>query len=878
MKRFSQDAIKARLVARAKLDADSATILDDSAFNRVLDVFCEGLSEVARYLEYNTMEKKWTNAHNLTSLTHMGKLIGKKRRRPISSIGYVLVSHTDDNGSNRLANYGKYFFDVDQASDFDNIEQNINANYIEKAALVPWVSSDVYTIPKYSIFKTASGVQFLSTQSISSRILSNPYRDIIANANKYNNFISSGGWDGIKYLKVPVIQGSLQEVNLGVTKGERFEVFQIHASNVEAASNTISRDFFTIEIVPQSSNIKTEKWVEIANIRLAGPYDKVFETKLSEDGESVIIKFGDGISGFIPPAGSTVKCTYLETLGEGGNVEQAGQITQMAFPTGYSMIDPRKNVASTFLSCTNIVAISGGRNIEDEEEYRINAPTSYLDSYTTAVKAIYEKKIRENSPVLLSKLKCFSDVNFNASKIDDDKKIDSEVINGLTVANELTIVSNSLKVTAIKANGKKFDNATVDEEFIKPILKIIGDLKGPNDSISYQEPNFIKIAPSIKINTFDTTKTEEDIYSEVATAVQTKYSIFNTDFRKPLYSSELIHLASIFKYTDSVNMLIEAIADISYDKEKIVILNTRADGDKIKMTSSSWNNSKADSIGSLVAIPFKFDKIFSSNKYRQGFKNCSVSSNYLLKVDIRFINNSARKSDSKTLFLYDNRKSEDVSLENCKKLNIDGTEIAAKNTITSLQSKIGIPQLDFFDDTDDKFNNRQVRVAQFQLIQDITDEEFMSKAKSFQTAPFENRPFEILSNGEKKRFNSFDVDTSLRMPIVEGGSTSKVCYKLNKNWVPYIDVVFNENYDDPNSVLYASGYVILPLSWLKLIDMNSDKTQALLMETLSRNLKQYLDIKVYAVPKQEDFELNSWQDIIFVDDDDIKVEKNIKFQ
>lgn len=879
MKRFDYESVKSRLIARAKINADSATILDDSAFNNVLDVFSEGISEAARYLEYNTMEKKWTNAQNMPSLTHMGKLIGRKRKRPVSSIGYVVVSHTDANGNNRLANYGKYFFDLDQASDYDNIIQETNSNYIERSALVPWTCSDVYTIPKGTIFKSANGTQFISTQAVSTRLLSNAYKDISASSSKLEDFISAGGWDGIKYVKVPVIQGIQIETALGTTRGVRFESFALNAENVEDASNTISKNYFSIEVTPNTANAKTEVWAEIPNIRLAGPYDKVYETKLSEDGTFIIIKFGDGISGYMPPRGSTIVCKYLETLGSKGNIEATGQIQDMTFPTGYKMIDPRTNTISTFLSCTNITSISGGRDIEDEDEYRLNAPTSYLSSYTTAVKSAYEKKIKEASPVLLGKLKCFSDTNFNASQIDTtfDENVYDELVN------EVSIINNTLKVTAIRANGKKFDNATVDEEFIKPIIKTIGDIKGPNDAISYIEPNFIKISPSVKINTYDLNTTEEDIKNEVATSIQTKYSIFNTDFKTPLYASEINHLASIFKYTDSVNMFIEALANVSFDEDKILLLNTGASTNTagISLRDTSWDNRSTDSIGTLLAIPFNFDKVYSSNKYKQGFKNYKVNSRYLLKVDLHFINNSSKEANSRTFFLYDNRidTANNTTLEEAKGMTIDNMPVVHKSALdTDMSSKIGISSLWYPDETKDDFNRRQVRIAQFPYITNITDEEFMSKAKSWTTTPFENRPFEVDENGEKKRYNSSEVASDLRRPLTEGGDTSRICYKKNTNWIPYVDIVYNENYEDSSSVLYANGYFILPLSYLGLNSSINTTTEALCYKTLSSLLKQFIELKIYALPVQDDIEPQNWQDIVFCDDDDIKVERVLKYK
>ena len=119
----------------------------------------------------------------MSSLQTMGNLIGRKRQRAKSAIGYVIVSHTDRDGVERLSNYGSTFFDLDESSDYDNIDQEESANYIKKSALVPWTSPSVYEVPKGTIFTAANGTQFISTKTVKTRILSTPWSSI---KNNYN--------------------------------------------------------------------------------------------------------------------------------------------------------------------------------------------------------------------------------------------------------------------------------------------------------------------------------------------------------------------------------------------------------------------------------------------------------------------------------------------------------------------------------------------------------------------------------------------------------------------------------------------------------------------------------------------------------------------
>ena len=164
-------------------------------------------------------------------------------------------------------------------------------------------------------------------------------------------------------------------------------------------------------------------------------------------------------------------------------------------------------------------------NIEDEDEYRTNAPTSYLKSYTTAVKDTYVERIMKESPILLDKIQIGTSTSFVADQY--DKAIGASIIEN--VSNEISTISESITITAVKANGDKLSDTEADE-LLKTVTQKIGNVKGPNDFFSYKEPNFIKLAPSIKITSSDIATKEEDIRQEVSQAISNNFSIFSVDF------------------------------------------------------------------------------------------------------------------------------------------------------------------------------------------------------------------------------------------------------------------------------------------------------------------------------------------------------------
>jgi hypothetical protein len=187
---------------RLMISEDWANVLGVGTIGNLLHTISEGNAEIARYLEYLYNEKKWRNARNMSSLTHLADLITYKRQLPKSSIGYVVVSHNDLNGIQRLPNFGVTFFDLDQSSDFDDLVQNQRATFVEKNALVPWTSDINYLIPHDTVFKTAKGSSFVSFEDVESRALKEPFAAIKTNPVRLDDFWRAGGWNGIKYNNI----------------------------------------------------------------------------------------------------------------------------------------------------------------------------------------------------------------------------------------------------------------------------------------------------------------------------------------------------------------------------------------------------------------------------------------------------------------------------------------------------------------------------------------------------------------------------------------------------------------------------------------------------------------------------------------------------
>lgn len=830
-KRFDFDSIKARMLEGLRKKSDWALILGNGTVGNLVDVIAESEAEDARYLEHLFRETKWETAQSISSLQAQSSLISYKRQLPQSALGYVIMSHTDIDGRNRLANYGQYFFDIDASSDYDDIIKNDDATEEEKHALVPWVNSTSYLIPKGTRFISSSGIEYFSTEAASSRSLSKAISKM--NDVEKADFEKRGGWKGIKYLKIPVMQGIQRTVSIGkCSSTTRFQSFVLPTVDVDAASNSVSSSYFYVYVIPENSSTPVY-FTEIDHLSRATSLDNVFEKSILKDESGVKIKFGDGVSGALPPDG-IVYVHYVETLGSKGDITSKYQISQFILPAGYTVIDPRSDSNTSFLNVTNISTIEGGKDIEDVDDFRDNAPSSYLQSYTTATTKNYLNAILKYSPISLLHCKIFLDDSVKTTKIDYTMSESSN-----NVINKLISSSNVIYITAMQSNGELIPDDEVDDKFLNPLIASIKDIKSPTDKFSFVQPNLIEIVPSIKVQSSSYDYSQSDISDYVKEIIANEYDIFNQDFNKPLYESKIVSLAKAFKFSDNVSLTVEAVANIDYSG----------------ITSGTFLSSDSEVI---LKIPFSFDNIYMTDSLNQGFKDCRSNSDYLIKIDMKFINDASKQDKNRTFFLYDNRIDESgaTSIFEAKSLLSTGETDpnAASNSLDANEKYFVLGK------TNANVSNRQSRVAQFNYIEKITDRQYMQQLKDFSQAPLENLPFETDENGEYKTYSSI---TSLDdyYPI------GNLYYKYNTKYIKGVDIDFTMSTN--NNTL--TGYFYIPVSYFGFSSVNS--TSEVENDVIIPLLKQYVDIRIYAQPMMANFEPQKVNDIIYVNKDYMKVEK-----
>jgi hypothetical protein len=401
------------------------------------------------------------------------------------------------------------------------------------------------------------------------------------------------------------------------------------------------------------------------------------------------------------------------------------------------------------------------------------------------------------------------------------------------VANELNTISSNINITAMLSNGEEIPDEEVDDAFLNPLQTSIYDMKGPSDTIKFIQPNLIELVTSFKVTSSSYDYTEDEIAERIREIIAEDYDIFNQDFNEPIYTSKLIALAKTFKFTDTVSVITEAVAKVDNDNIDATFVN---------------NNY-------VVSIPFSFDGVYMNDLIHQGFKDCTVNSDYLLKVDLEFINDSSKIDKNRTFFLFDNRidESGETSIFDAKTLRLDG-----KKSEYVTQSN----EIDYitYDNAGTDFESLQCRVAQFDTVDRITDVAYMKQLKDFSKSPTEIRPYETTATGTYKEYSSQSDES-----IVEVESRY---YKQNTKYVNGVDIDFTMNTNEKT----LTGVFYIPLNYLEfssIKNFNKDTD----IEKLRSLIKQYINLRVYAQPKIQDIAPQNINDIIYVDKDYIKVEK-----
>jgi len=480
MKQFDQTSIQNRLVTLLSSYANWSQIIKDSALMSLLGAIAESESELARYFEYLLKESKWQYAQNLFSLLTEAEYLGYTPERKVSAIGTVTVSHSSILSGAGITVFNKSELDTLIATGYSGSPSSIS-------------------IPMGTPLYSTKGIYYVTSE-----------RAVYST--------------GMKYLDIPIIQGVTQSQSI-VVLGNPFEIVGIHSDAlsgfVEAASNSISQEFFSVYVTPPGSTTATQVKI-VEDIYMANSDEIACEISISKDYSVVNVMFGNGIAGSLVPANSTVTINYLNTLGETGNENDSFVINKL----------DTTNPLLSSLFLTNFEAVLGGSDEDTVEEIKNKAPYQYLLDGSIVTADAY-KRVIETIPY-----------------------VEKAVVYKSLYTDPITkVVYNAIMYSALSTVGTAPPSSIVND-----VQTIIEDKVSPLDYVSYEAPRFLHLCFGIKATS--RTRVANDISMIVKQALYEKYQILNQEFNQTFDNSQLIIDVSDSADLSHISSKVEAIKDL----------------------------------------------------------------------------------------------------------------------------------------------------------------------------------------------------------------------------------------------------------------------------------------------------------------------------
>jgi len=449
MKSFAVNDIKYRMLLKLKENSYWSKIAQDSSIDSLLSVICEGISENDRYFEYNSRERTWDYAQNMSSILGQTSFFGYKPRRKVSAIGDVYISHD-----------------------------------IELLSLLG-----------------VSGLSTLTTYSGADLPVS--FGKVLPSTIPFSNTQSITYTSGNTYAMLPCIQGTTQTISTSDQKtiGLPFETIRINVNSIEAALDDISSAFFSVTLTLPDTTVIV--FSEVENILIAGEDDWAYEvtnvfTAGTSELECIELKFGNNVSGRMLPANCIVSCTFLDTLGESGNVSTVGELS------GTISLGTGENV----LYFKNLAPLVGGKDIESIAEIKANAPIHYLLDGAVISQDQYIKNI-ENIPYINK----------------------ASVYEGIFTDPITSLLRNAIMYTAITILGKAPEASSFE---LDVNLRLLGK-KAPLDFLVYVPPNLIGLEINYQANIASSKFSNvSQVISDIKDILFARYSILNMKFNEPL--------------------------------------------------------------------------------------------------------------------------------------------------------------------------------------------------------------------------------------------------------------------------------------------------------------------------------------------------------
>ena len=275
---------------------------------------------------------------------------------------------------------------------------------------------------------------------------------------------------------------------VGTSNGEANQGFKLSQWPVLLPRDADSQDNFTIEVDPGGGY---QVWGKRGTLLYSRSDDLHFTVHVDES-DIVEVIFGDSVFGQIPPAGSSIRVSYLTGGGSSGNV-------------GANTIITMKSGVNVSVEVTNTNAASGGTDRETIANARFQAPQVFR-SMDRAVTGADIAALARNIP---------------------------SVARAVAVAPSWNYVD--LYIVA-------FGGMDLTDELRASVLRYFKDRSMVTTLISVRQPVFVSIDLTLEVG-INPTFYRDDVQQRLKTAVNALFDIGRLDFGRSFYLSKVFEAA-----------------------------------------------------------------------------------------------------------------------------------------------------------------------------------------------------------------------------------------------------------------------------------------------------------------------------------------------
>ena len=269
---------------------------------------------------------------------------------------------------------------------------------------------------------------------------------------------------------------------------------------------------------------------ELSDIRLAATGTEfVFVIQTLSDFSGVLLTFGNGIFGYALKTSDVVVVTYLQTAGAQGDVSSTNSITKLVS----NFVDAHGTKVP--LVVTNPAVIVGGRDFEDIESIRANAPLSYQTGQRAISKNDYIVLIKATG--LVTYVNVWGETEFN---------VDHGQFPGTYVPSQ----ENLVYISAYNINLTNGLGVIISPATQVLIRNAINAYKGPTDILQFIDAQFVYIDFIIEATITDSRYSESQVTSSILSSLESQYGLSNFTFFQNLYFSQYVQFINSISGVD----------------------------------------------------------------------------------------------------------------------------------------------------------------------------------------------------------------------------------------------------------------------------------------------------------------------------------------